>query len=214
MPIPPRFDSVIFDLDGTLWDASAAITHAFQAAKNSVDYIAHDVTLAQVQAVTGQPYEVVYERLFPDLPAARLAEFRALCARQELLAAQAPGGTLYPGLEESLRYLRAGGYRLFIVSNCQLGYVEAFFENSRLGHYFEGHQCFGTKKLPKAENIREVVARYGLQAPVYVGDTPGDLAASQGAGVPFIFASYGFGQLDTAQAPRRLARLADLQRLL
>ena len=47
------FDSVIFDLDGTLWDASAAITHAFQTAKSSVDYIDNDVTLAQVQAVTG-----------------------------------------------------------------------------------------------------------------------------------------------------------------
>lgn len=208
------FDSVIFDLDGTLWDATAAITLAFQTAKSSVDYVEDDVTLAQVQAVTGQPYEVVYERLFPNLPAAKRDEYRALCAAQELKAAQAPGGSLYPDLEATLRYLRGRGYRLFIVSNCQLGYVEAFFENSQLGSYFEGHQCFGTKKLPKADNIREVVAQYGLQAPVYVGDTPGDLAASQGAGVPFIFASYGFGQLDASQAPQRIARLADLQEIL
>jgi phosphoglycolate phosphatase len=209
-----RFDSVIFDLDGTLWDATAAITLAFQTAKNSVDYVEDDVTLAQVQAVTGQPYEVVYERLFPTLPAAKRDEYRALCATQELKAAQAPGGTLYPGLEATLRYLRGRGYRLFIVSNCQLGYIDAFFERSRLGKYFDGHQCFGTKKLPKAENIREVVAQYHLQAPVYVGDTLGDLTASQGAGVPFIFATYGFGHLSTAEAPTRIARLADLQQLL
>ncbi|MFC7666363.1 HAD family hydrolase [Hymenobacter humi] len=124
--MPTRFDSVIFDLDGTLWDASAAITRAFQAARNSVDYIDNDVTLAQVQAVTGQPYEVVYERLFPNLPADKFDEYRALCARQELAAAQQHGGTLYPGLEAALAYLRGRGYRLFIVSNCQLGYVEAF----------------------------------------------------------------------------------------
>lgn len=210
----PRFDSIIFDLDGTLWDASAAITLAFQAAKNSVDYIDNDVTRAQVQAVTGQPYEVVYARLFPTLPADKLDEYRRLCARQELAAARHPGGQLYPGLAATLRYLRGRGYRLFIVSNCQLGYVEAFFENSQLGDCFEGHQCFGTKKLPKSENIREVVARYHLQVPVYVGDTPGDLAASEAAGVPFIFATYGFGQLDRAQAPRRINQLADLQQLL
>ncbi|MCC3154195.1 HAD family hydrolase [Hymenobacter sp. BT770] len=209
-----RFDSVIFDLDGTLWDASVAITKAFQAAKSSVDYIDNDVTLAQVQAVTGQPYEVVYERLFPNLPPAKFDEYRALCARQELAAARQPGGTLYPGLEAALAYLRGRGYRLFIVSNCQLGYVEAFFENSQLAHYFEGHQCFGTRKLPKSENIREVVAQYGLHAPVYVGDTPGDLAASQAAGVPFIFATYGFGQIEPTVAPRRIAQLADLQELL
>ncbi|SFQ35963.1 HAD family hydrolase [Hymenobacter arizonensis] len=212
MPLP--FDSIIFDLDGTLWDASAAITLAFQAAKSSVDYIDTDVTLAQVQAVTGQPYEVVYERLFPNLPADKLEEYRAICARHELKAAQQPGGTLYPGLQATLDYLKGRGYQLFIVSNCQLGYVEAFFENSRLGHYFEGHQCFGTKKLPKSENIREVVARYGLQAPVYIGDTPGDLAASQAAGVPFIFATYGFGTLTEAEAPVRINQLSDLESLL
>ena len=212
--MPTRFDSVIFDLDGTLWDASASITKAFQAAAASVDYIGHDVTLAQVQAVTGQPYTVVYERLFPTLPADKLDEYRALCARQELAAAEQHGGTLYAGLEAALAYLRGRGYRRFIVSNCQLGYVEAFFENSQLGHYFEGHQCFGTKKLPKAENIRQIVARFGLQAPVYVGDTPGDLTASQGAGVPFIFATYGFGQLSPAEAPARITSLAELPELL
>ncbi|MBF9236201.1 HAD family hydrolase [Hymenobacter sp. BT683] len=212
--MPTHFDSIIFDLDGTLWDASAAITLAFQTARNSVGYIDNDVTLAQVQAVTGQPYEVVYERLFPNLPADKFEEFRALCARHELQAAQQPGGTLYSGLEAVLGYLRGRGYRLFIVSNCQLGYVEAFFENSRLASYFEGHQCFGTKKLPKSENIRQVVAQFGLQAPVYVGDTPGDLAASQAAGVPFIFATYGFGQLTAAEAPVRIDQLSDLQAIL
>ena len=212
--MPTRFDSVIFDLDGTLWDASASITRAFQAAVASVDYIDHDVTLAQVQAVTGQPYTVVYERLFPTLPADKLDEYRALCARQELAAAEQHGGAPYPGLEPTLVYLKAQGYRLFIVSNCQLGYVEAFFKHSQLGHYFEGHQCFGTKLLPKSENIREVVAQYGLQAPVYVGDTLGDLEASQKADVPFIFATYGFGQLSHHEAPQRIDQPAELRQLL
>ncbi|MDO7849069.1 HAD family hydrolase [Hymenobacter sp. M29] len=212
--MPSQFDSVIFDLDGTLWDASASITKAFQAARNSVDYIENDVTLADVQAVTGQPYTVVYERLFPKLPAEKLDEYRALCARHELSAAEEHGGAPYPGLEDALRYLRGQGYRLFIVSNCQLGYVDAFFKHSGLGHFFEGHQCFGTKLLPKADNIREIVAQYGLQAPVYVGDTPGDLAASQGAGVPFIFATYGFGTLTEAEAPVRINQPADLEKVL
>jgi phosphoglycolate phosphatase len=212
--MPTQFDSVIFDLDGTLWDASAAMATAFQAAKNSVDYIADDVTLAQVRAVTGQPYTVVYERLFPNLPADKFEECRALCARHELTAAEEHGGAPYPGLADTLRYLRGRGYRLFIVSNCQLGYVEAFFKHSGLAELFEGHQCFGTRLLPKADNIREIVARFGLQAPVYVGDTPGDLAASQGAGVPFIFATYGFGQLTGIEAPTRINQLADLRELL
>ena len=212
--MPARFDSIIFDLDGTLWDATTAVLEGLRAARTQVNYVHHDITAAQLQALTGQPYEAVYERLYPDLPAARRDEFRALCAGEELVAARRPGVPLYPGLAETLAFLRAAGYRLFIVSNCQRGYVEAFFESSGLGEYFEGHQCFGTKMLPKADNIRDVVARHGLRAPVYVGDTPGDLAASRAAGVPFVFATYGFGRVAVAEAPVRIAQLRDLRDVL
>ncbi|WP_045688231.1 HAD family hydrolase [Hymenobacter sp. AT01-02] len=211
--MPLHFDSIIFDLDGTLWNATESVTKAFQKAKNSVDYIHNDITLADVQAVTGQPFQAVYHRLFPTLPAEQREEFSALCAREELAHAQQYGGTLYPEVEATLRYLQSR-YRLFIVSNCQVGYVEAFFEHSGLGHYFEGHQCFGTKMLPKADNIREIVSQYQLQAPAYVGDTRGDLEASQKSGVPFIFAAYGFGTLALAEAELRLQQFSDLRQLL
>lgn len=209
-----RFDSVVFDLDGTLWNASESVVKGFQAAKNSVDYIEQDIALADVQAVTGQPYEIVYDRLFPTLPADRRQEFKALCARHELRGVEQHGGALYPGLEDTLHYLREKGYRLFIVSNCQLGYIEAFFQHSQLKQYFEGHQCFGTRNLPKFQNILAIINQYQLQSPVYVGDTRGDLEASQKSGIPFIFASYGFGEVPAGEAAMRIAALTDLQKLL
>ena len=66
---------------------------------------------------------------------------------------------------------------------------------NNLHTYFRGHQCYGTKSRPKADNIRDVVNDHGLQAPVYVGDTLGDYHAATQAGVPFIFADYGFGKV-------------------
>lgn len=211
--MPNQFDSIIFDLDGTLWDATEAITRAFQTARQSVDYIDHDITLAAVQSVTGQPYSVVYERLFPTLPTQHYEEFRALCAHHELSAARQHGGHPYPGLVDTLEYL-SSRYRLFIVSNCQVGYVEAFFEHTQLGRYFEGHQCFGTKMQPKFQNIQDIINQYDLQAAVYVGDTQGDLEASQKSGIPFIFATYGFGQLTNEEAPIRIEQVTDLMRIL
>ncbi|MCR5887289.1 HAD hydrolase-like protein [Hymenobacter sp. J193] len=147
-------DSIIFDLDGTLWNATEAVTQAFQHAARSVDYISDSVTVADVEAVTGQPFSAVYDKLFPSLPAEKRDEFKAICAEQELSYARQYGGTPYPGLADTVRYL-AARYRLFIVSNCQTGYIEAFFQHTQLEQYFEGHQCFGTKGLPKSENIKE-----------------------------------------------------------
>ena len=68
-----------------------------------------------------------------------------------------------------------------------------------MGHYFMGHQCFGTKGNPKAENIKDIVSDHHLVNPVYVGDTMGDFDAATKAGVQFIFANYGFGMVEKGQ---------------
>ena len=43
----------------------------------------------------------------------------------------------------------------------------------------------------------KIAETYNLKNPVYVGDTMGDYNACQKAGVPFIFADYGFGSVDS-----------------
>ena len=61
--------------------------------------------------------------------------------------------------------------------------------------YFKDWECIGRTGRPKGENIQLVVQRNGLKSPVYVGDTILDCQAAQQAGVPFIHASYGFGEV-------------------
>ena len=79
--------------------------------------------------------------------------------------------------------------------------------------YFLGHQCYGTKSLPKADNIRDIVNDHNLTAPVYVGDTMGDYSAAKQAGVPFIFAAYGFGVVEEDQVAT-ISEFIQLQNLL
>lgn len=69
-------------------------------------------------------------------------------------------------------------------------------EKTGFGPYFRGHLCPGDTGKAKAANIRSVAQRYNLKAPVYIGDTDGDFQACKSAGVPFVFASYGFGQVE------------------
>lgn len=87
-----------------------------------------------------------------------------------------------------------------IVSNCQSGYIELFLRKTGLEPYITDTECYGDTGKNKDENIRLVVERNSLKHPVYVGDTQGDCDAAAKAGVPFVFASYGFGQADHADA--------------
>jgi phosphoglycolate phosphatase len=198
MSLKNKFDSIIFDLDGTLWDSTGNVALAWQTAIEQVDYVDEVMTVERVKSITGMAYNVIFDTLFPNLDTEKRNELMALCAKSELEILHTRGGELYPTLNETLAYL-AANYKLFIVSNCQSGYIEVFLKLSGMGHYFMGHQCYGTKGNPKAENIKDIVNDYGLKAPVYVGDTMGDYTSATKAGVPFIFANYGFGVVEDGQ---------------
>jgi phosphoglycolate phosphatase len=101
---------------------------------------------------------------------------------------------------------------VFIVSNCQSGYIELFLRKTGLALYVKDIECFGNTGKSKGENIADLAARNHLQTPVYVGDTQGDCDAARAAGVPFIFASYGFGAVDRCDA--QIAGFAELEKFL
>jgi len=207
-----KFDSIIFDLDGTLWDSTAKVAKAWQKAKEEVDYVKEDFTREVIQSITGMTYKAIFEKLVPYLSEEKREEFKNNAARYELETLHTEGGDLYPELENTLQYLQTK-YKLFIVSNCQSGYIETFFKTSGLEHYFQGHQCYGTKSQPKWENIRDIVNDHHLKTPVYVGDTQGDHDAAGKAGVPFIFAAYGFGKVNGNQIAD-IEQIADLRKIL
>lgn len=117
---------------------------------------------------------------------------------------------MYPQLEETLKNLSAR-FPLFIVSNCQAGYIEVFLQATGFGHYFKGHLCPGDTGMAKAENIMKIRDDFDLKDPVYVGDTLGDFNACRKADIPFIFAEYGFGEVEAPDY--RISSPADLVEL-
>ena len=105
------------------------------------------------------------------------------------------GGILFPKLEETLKRL-SQKYKLFIVSNCQDGYIQCFFKAHKLNKYFLDYECWGVTGLSKGENNKIIMERNQLKGPIYVGDTNGDAEAAKVAGIPFVFARYGFGNVE------------------
>ena len=85
-------------------------------------------------------------------------------------------------------------YKLFVVSNCQSGYIESFIKAHKLSDVFDDIECWGNNLLPKGENNKLIMKRNNITSAVYVGDTAGDEQSARVAGIPFIFAEYGFGE--------------------
>ncbi len=189
-------DSIIFDLDGTLWDARENVCRSWNVVLAQRWPELGQLTTEQFNAQMGKLMPDIGRALFPQISPEESNRVVDICGEYENEYVAEHGGVLYEALESTLAQL-SEKYRLFVVSNCQSGYIEAFFAAHNLGRYFTDIECYGNTLLTKAENIRLVIERHKLAAPVYVGDTALDAKSAADAGIPFIWASYGYGQVES-----------------
>ena len=187
-------DSIILDVDGTLWDSTAIVARAWTRAVREGGCTDRIVTADQLKQLFGRTMKVIADLLLPEVEEKKRYEIMDACCEYEHQALEEDECRIcYPGVTDTVKEL-SKKLPVCIVSNCQSGYIELFLEKTGLAPYVKDFECYGNTGRNKADNIRLLVERNGYARPVYVGDTQGDLEASREAGVPFIFASYGFGQ--------------------
>ncbi len=188
-----KFDSIGFDLDGTLWNPLETITSAWVETANKYNMKAP--TQEDMAGVLGLNKIDLMNKLYPDMDFEEQMKFFEDAIKICNATAAKSGGKLFDKLEETLEAL-SKNYKLYIVSNCQDGYIEAFFEYHKLEKYFCDCEHPDARCLSKGENIKSLLQRNGFKNSIYIGDTQGDANAARFAGIPFVFASYGFGNAD------------------
>ena len=200
-------DGIIFDVDGTLWDSTDSVAESWNAAireHSSLDMI---IDAEVLSGLFGKTMKEIADALFVMLPEKERMELLAVCFDYENRYLEEKPGTLYEGVFETMKAL-SEKYPLFIASNCQKGYIEVLLKTCGLSPFVRDHLCFGETQAPKSETIRTLMERNGLKDVVYIGDTQGDADACRDAGVPFIFAEYGFG--DVPDAKVRIQKISEL----
>jgi len=187
-------DSLIFDMDGTLWDA--VDTYA-QSWNDVFGELGIDITVkpGNLAKMVGWEGKKVIAEIMPDFDDEKRHEIYALvnAKRHELLPAC--GGVLYDGVKEGLHCL-SQKYPLFILSNCAKGIIRLFIDWAGIDKHITDEIAYGINFMPKHHNIKLLADKYNLKSPVYIGDTSGDGEQSRLAGIPFVFMTYGFGETD------------------
>ena len=191
-----NIESIIFDLDGTLWSTIESCVKVLKEAKSRHIEITKDISSEEVAKSMGKPFDEIVSNYYGYIVKEKAVIIAKEAFEENVKNLMLNGGNLYPHLEEVISKL-SKKYKLFIVSNCIDGYIESFLETSKLSKYFLDYESNGRTKLSKGDNIKLIMKRNDIKKGIYVGDTVSDKEAAEYAKIPFVYASYGFGDVDS-----------------
>lgn len=184
------YKNIIFDLDGTLWDSRKQIINAWKS-------VFPDINVSSVEELNnlmGKTTEDFMNFLFPNCDKTEAINNMTKLEKAEVSYLNINGANVYTNTINTVNSL-SSNHKLFIVSNCQSGYIESFLTYYNLSDKFIDIECNGNTKLSKSENINLIITRNNLNPneTCYVGDTLSDLNAATNNNIKFIWARYGFG---------------------
>lgn len=188
-----RYDTVIFDLDGTLLDTLQDLVAAVNYALHQQGYPPR--TVQEVCRFVGNGVEKLMRRAVPaGLPEERI--MAALAVFKDYYALHNNDATApYPGIEALLDHLKARGVRMAIVSNKNDPNVKAlarlYFPTTISMAVGEGG---GVRAKPCPDTVLHVMNTWGCDPSrvLYVGDSDVDIQTARNAGVDCASVCWGF----------------------
>ncbi len=117
--------AIIFDLDGTLWDATGCSSEIWTKVVHKYGNLDFQMTPEIAASLMGKTMEEIGKIIFPDFTEEQRTIACDDFGKEEVEYLYEHGAILYDGLEDTLIKLNKN-YDLFIVSNCQDGYISAF----------------------------------------------------------------------------------------
>lgn len=184
--------SVIFDLDGTLWEVTDVTYESVNeiAKKYNLNRITKD-TICNSFGLNRKDCAKMY---FPNINIEKALMLMDEIAEIKNNKLKNEGGNLYKNLKKILLELNKK-YRLFIVSNTgEDEYIDAFLTTSGLTNIFEDYIAASKLGLEKGQAIKKIIDDNKIEKSIYVGDTIKDQEAADFANILFIQTKYGFGK--------------------
>ncbi|HFI0404240.1 TPA: HAD family hydrolase [Streptococcus suis] len=211
------YQTILFDLDGTLTDSGQGILHSVAYALDQMGIDEPD--LANLQRFIGPPLYESFSRFYQLNPAdtqAAVDAFRVYFKDKGMFENQ-----LYDGILPLLESLKQAGKTLAIATSKPEVFAKQILEYFDIVHYFDviAGASLDSSRISKTDVISYALAQldYDPQTTIMVGDREHDIEGAQANQLVSIGVLYGYGnrqELEEAGASWIIETVPDLQKLL
>lgn len=213
--VTEMYNTILFDLDGTLTESGEGIIKSVQHALEIVGRPEPDAQ--KLRFFIGPPLAESFMRhLGCD------SEFAQKCVayyRERFSVTGIFENALYPGVYEMLETLKQKGLVLAVASSKPEHFVEQVLEHFQVRQFFD--EAIGStldeKRIKKADVIEEALERMqmkGHRAEVLmVGDKEHDVLGARQAGLSCVAVSYGYGTMEELEEAAPLAIVSSVAEL-
>jgi phosphoglycolate phosphatase len=190
-----RFDLIVFDWDGTLFDSTALIVRCIQAACTDVG--APRPSEVDAAYVIGLGLADALRHVAPGLAEARYPELGARY-RHHYIASQHEL-SLFPGTLEMLHALKAKHHWLGVATGKGRRGLDDALAHAQLKGLFDGTRTADeTASKPHPLMLEQLMREFGAEPErtLMIGDTTHDLQLAANAGTPSVAVSFGAHPLE------------------
>ena len=194
-----RYQTYVFDLDGTLLDTLGDLAASTNYALRTHGMPEH--SLDDVRRFVGNGVRVLMERAVPQ--GAENPQFEAAFQtfRTHYMQHSLDTTKPYDGILETLEALKAEGCRLAVVSNKMMAATQELcrhFFHDTIEVAIGEHEAQGIRKKPAPDTVNEAFRQLGVgkERAVYVGDSDVDILTARNSGLPCISVLWGFRDRD------------------
>lgn len=213
-----RFDAVIFDLDGTVWDSAPGIVSCIE--ETLTEFGVHTPPSDDLRRHLGPPLNTMLADL--GVPADQVDAARTFY-RQRYRAHGEFECTVYPGVESLLSSLHNAGVPLAVATSKGDEVAVRMLQHFDLHRWFDtihGAAMSGTghgKDHLVADALLALASRRATTGAVMIGDRRYDITGGRTNGIASIGVEWGYaepGELATAGADHIVATVDELAALL
>jgi phosphoglycolate phosphatase len=193
-----NFDSVTFDLDGTLLDTIADLAEGCRLMLAEIGEPPR--SQAEVHSFVGKGMAVLVERCLTRQapPSAERLQLAIESFQRHYAAVNGKFTRIYPGVIEGLEAWQASGVKMGVVTNKPGMFTEALLERMGMTAYFDVIVSGDTTahKKPHPEPILHACRLFAVRPErnLHVGDSENDILAARAAGSPTFCVPYGYNE--------------------